>query len=206
MNKQPFIICSYYTLETPYQDISHKYLIPSIEKLQLKSDVRGIENKGSWQLNTSYKPQFIKEMLEKHNENIVWIDVDAEVLSYPYLFEEIPEEYNFAAHMLNRNDWYNIKLEPHDERELLTGTLFIRNNQNAKTIINIWTEECKQNKAWEQKVLQKIFEQYNIKICELPIGYSYIKTLPDGSKPNIQCPSPVIIHNQVSRLLKNKIR
>jgi hypothetical protein len=176
--------------------------MPTVVNLGLKSDIRGVGNLGSWSANTSFKATFILQMLEKHQEDIIFVDADAEILEYPKLFEEIPEEYNFGAHILDRNSWYQRDYGK-DRYELLSGTLFIRNNERSKEIIKLWVEECgKYPNKWEQKIFKEVLEKNKEKIYQLPLEYCYIKTLPDGSEPNIKCDRPVIVHNQVSRKLK----
>lgn len=200
-----FIIISYFTLDTPYVKVAHEYLMPTVQKLNLKADIRGIFNLGSWQKNTSYKPKFIREMLDRHTEDVVFLDCDAEILKHPELFNNIPSEFNLAAYTLDKNSWY-LNNYGEDNQELLSGTLFVRNCEESKRILDKWIAICETTSIWEQKVLQNVIKEENIPIYNLPISYCYIKSLPDGSKPNINCENPVITHNQVSRKLKKLIK
>jgi hypothetical protein len=123
-NKLSFIICSYYTQNTEYEEVARNYLIKSLSAFpNLKSDVRGVENLHSWAKNTSYKAQFIIDMLEQHTENIIFVDCDAEIISYPELFDNIPNKYNFAAHTLDRNKFYGVNLDEIHFKGLLSGPL-----------------------------------------------------------------------------------
>ena len=202
---QNFIICSYYTLDTPYQQVAHDYLMPSVHKFNLESDIRGILSLGSWQANTSYKSQFILWMLEHHKKNVVFLDSDAVVHLYPQLFHEIPEEFNIAAHILDRSAWYGSVRNP--QYELLSGTAFFRYSLETLRIVEKWIEKCKENpRIWEQQLLQRVLEEANTKIFELPLSYCYIASLPDGSSPLVKCEDPVIVHHQKSRELRNTIR
>jgi len=200
-----FIICSYYTIDTPYAEVVHNYLMKSLNSLNLKSDIRGVENLGSWQLNTSFKPTFILQMLEKHKEeNVVFVDADAEVLEYPSLFDEIPEQYTFASHTLDRGEWYN---NNETRQELLTGTLWIRNCERSKEIIREWIDECAKTKNWEQRVLEQVLFKNNEKVFQLPVEYCWIKTLPNGNDPYVKPVGKIFVrHNQVSRELKKQIQ
>jgi hypothetical protein len=200
-----FRIVSYYTVGTPYVEVCHKFLMPSLKGKNIKSDIIGIPNFGSWLTNTSYKATFIKLMLEKHpEENVVFLDSDATIEEYPKLFEEIPEEYLFGCHFLDRAKWYN-KPELGEEKELLSGTLFCNNCLKTKEIINEWIKECSNfPKVWEQRLLARVLKRENIKVYELPLEYTYIKTLPNGESSYIKL-KPIILHHQVSRKLKNKI-
>ena len=201
-----FIICSYFTIDTPYQDVAHEFLMSSLyERHIADSDIRGIISLGSWSKNTSYKPTFIKQMLEHHpDKNIVFLDADAEVLQYPALFDQVPKECNIAVHLLDRDKWYNRNTGGDDE--LLSGTLFVRNCKESHDIVDRWRELCAvQPTKWEQKLLQDVIKERNEKIFELPISYCYIKTLPNGSEPHVKCEFPVIVHNQVSRELRIQV-
>jgi len=199
-----FIIVSYYTLNTPYQKVAHDYLMRSLSKLDMESDVRGVNSLGTWQRNTLFKATFVKQMLDIHaNKNIVFLDADAEVLKYPALFDEIPEEYSIAAHYLDRGKWYR---NGDISKELLSGTLFVRNNNDAKRIVNKWEHACNSHKMiWEQFLLQATVEQEKSLVYELPIEYTWIKSLPNGSAPFVKPNGPIYIqHNQVSRKLKKR--
>ena len=201
-----FIICSYFTMNTPYQAVAHDYLMPSVFERSIPSDIRGVESLGSWGKNTSYKPTFIKRMMVLHpDKNIVFLDADAEVVAYPELFDHIPEEYNIAVHILDKDRWYN--RSNGGEEELLSGTLFVRNCETSHNIVNRWIGLCSlDEKKWEQKVLQDVIDEMEIVIYELPISYCYIKTMPDGSEPNVKCEHPVVVHHQCSRLYRNTIK
>ena len=204
-----FIVVSYYTIDTPYQDVAHEYLMPSLCKMGngIKSDVRGVPNLGNWQKNTSYKAQFVSTMLEHYTDNIVFLDCDAEVLKYPSLFDSIPQGYNFACHILDRSKWYGIKYDEQDSKELLSGTLFVRNCVESRKIVTEWMMTCKMSpNVWEQKVLDMVLKKNNIPVYELPMSYCRILTLPSGKAPIVECNDPVIVHHQCSRTLRNKIQ
>jgi hypothetical protein len=201
-----FIICSYYTLNTPYVEVAHKFLMSSLVKFpHIIKEVIGVENLGSWQANTSFKPKFLLAMLNKHpSKNILFLDCDVEINGSLDLFCNIPLEYNFAAHYLDKNKWYG-KNYGKDYLDLLTGTLFIRNTVKSSQIVQKWLEKCTNCNIWEQKILQKVLVEFDEKIFNLPIEYCWIKSLPNGAKPIVQVKAPIIVHNQVSRVLKKVI-
>jgi len=201
-----YTIISYYTLNTPYVEVAHKYLMSSLKLLkEIKSDINGVHNLGTWQKNTSFKPTFILKMLEKYQDNVVFVDCDATINEYPSLFENIPEEYSFACYILDRNLHYGKSFSDDYKYELLTGTLFIRNNEKSKEIVRKWVHECSQSKMWEQKILQKILKEYKEEVYQLPLSYCYLFSLPNGLEPIIKCEKPVVTHHQVSRLLKREV-
>lgn len=202
---QPFVITSYYTLDTPYQQVAHDYLMPSVQKLNLDSDIRGIQNLGSWQANTSYKSEFVWQMLTHHKKDIVFLDSDAVILEYPHLFEQIPEGFEVACHLLDKNAWYGNIYDP--QFELLSGTAFFKYCQATLNLVSVWISLCKKNpNVWEQQLLQKAITSTQSKFYPLPLSYCWIVSLPNGSRPIVTPPDPIIIkHHQVSRQLRNKL-
>lgn len=202
-----FIITSYYTKNTPYENVANEYLIPSLEKIDCKRLVKGVENLGSWQLNTSYKPKFILEMLVQNpGVDVVFVDCDAKITSYPRLFDEIPSEYYFAAHILDRQQWYRREYSNNDRFELLSGTVWFRNCDESKKLIQEWIKQTENSKIWEQRVLYDIVKKNLIPISFLPISYCWIVSLPNGDLPFVKCDKPIIEHYQKSRELKQIIK
>ena len=199
-----FIVSAFYTKDTPYKDILYSQLIPSLDKLNIKYNVEEVENKGSWLKNVAMKPLVILNALEKYpSKNIVCLDADCQVLEYPSLFNNIPEEFDIALHILDWDTWY--KNNSH-VKEVLSGTIWLRNNEKMRNIVKLWYEKAIQYNSWEQKVLAEVLEQQKIKIFELPIEYCFLNTLPDGSSPKVQCDKIVIKHFQASRKYKRLIK
>lgn len=204
MENGGFIVTSYFTLGTAYADVCHKFLMPTVRGLQLHSDIRAVPNKGTWLKNTAYKPEFLRAMMETHKENLVFVDVDAQINFYPGLFLEIPEEYYVAAHFLDKNAWYGRDYGS-NRFELLSGTLWFRNCAQSKLLLEAWDSACKSTNTWEQKVLQQVMTDLGITCFELPLSYCYIGSLPGDREPLVKVENPVIVHNQVSRKLKRTI-
>ena len=73
------IIVSYYTKNTPYEDVMKQHLLASLKKWNLKYDVEAIGDFGNWQQNTHYKAKFIKRKLLQHKKPVVLIDEDAKI-------------------------------------------------------------------------------------------------------------------------------
>lgn len=175
-NKTPLFV-SYYTKGTIYE-WKVRTLESSLKKLWLKYDIVGIENLGSWQKNTYHKAKFIREMLDKHPHNdLVFVDADAVVWEYPELFENINED---------------IAVRVFKGKEILSGTVFVKNSDRGKEIINRWIEiNKKYSNRWEQKNLADVLKNYEFK--PLPDEYCYIQGLEKRKKA-------VIEHFQASRI------
>ena len=91
-----FIVVGYYTRNTFYEDHAQIF-VKSMQLFNVPYYVEAIDNLGSWVLNCTYKPIFIKRMMEKFPDcSIVYVDVDAECLSYPELFHDL--DYVIAVH------------------------------------------------------------------------------------------------------------
>ena len=181
-------------------------LKPSLEKWGLPYDISYIEDQGDWSKNTNYKSTFILEMLNKHKCSVIFVDADAEILQYPKLFQEIPDEYDLGGHYLNwRKMWKN--QEGNSRRDFLSGTLYIPYKEKTINLVQAFIKQIKKNpNLWEQKNMQKVIESHkDIKIYNLP--YSYITfPLHNGQVPThmVKEDDIVIWHTQASRKFKNR--
>lgn len=197
------IYISYYTISTPYEKVVNQYLIPSLIRWNLPYDIEPIENLGSWTANTHYKVTFLKKMLLKHKQPIVFLDADATIEQYPSLFDTLSNSnYDIGVHYFDTNLFWRgqIGLE---KREALSGTLYLNYNSKVLNFLDEWIEENKRLNQLEQKNMQGILKKFEDKlnIFSLPIEYATIirkdNSIPDYIK------NPVIIHHQVSREFKN---
>jgi len=201
-----FIITAFVTSGTPYEEVLHDYLLPSIEKFNLEYNIEVVENKGSWLKNVAQKPKIIKEVLQKYpSYQVVCLDADSEIKRVPELFSQIPLEFDIACHYLDWNSWYGYTDSP-PVLELLSGTLWINNTQNTQQILNQWESLSENSEKWEQKVLAEVINKNpSVNVYKLPVEYCYISSLPNGDPPLYQSEYPVIVHHQVSRKLKKLI-
>lgn len=197
------IFISYYTRNTPYEEIMNTRLLPSLKTMNLQYDIQEIPDLQNWNANTAYKSKFIHEMLLKHKKEVVFCDADATIVKYPELLFKIPMEYDVAAHKFN---WYLHwrKQAGNPKRELLSGTMLFRYNDKVLNLVKNYIQACEDNPGiWEQKTLQKLIqEDSNIKLYDLPAEYCAVvlqnNELPDYIK------DPKIIHWQASRQHKRR--
>lgn len=192
-----FSVVSYYTVNTPYEKIVLN-LTQSLLKFELAHDVQGIQSKGNWYKNTQYKAQFLLEMLDKHQENIIWVDADAIIQQYPVLFDTL--DCDVGVHY---RQW---RLKKCPEGELLSGTLYLANNEKIKQLIRRWVNniyESKDPRVYDQKILQftiKESKDLDLKVHQLPATYCQIfDSMKDAGEP-------VIEHFQASRKNKRLIK
>lgn len=196
------IYISYFTQGTVYEEVMNELLLPSLKKWKLKYDIQGIKNKGSWSLNTAMKSKFIIDMLNKHNDDVIFLDADATIEQKPILFNNISKKFDIACHYLDWGTWY----KKTNKKELLSGTILLRNNNKVKKLCKEWHENAINNSRWEQLILADILkERKDIKVYELPLSYCYIKSLPNGKDPFVKL-NPVILHHQVGRKYKRNIQ
>ena len=189
-----FIIVSYYTLKTLYEEKARKF-IGSLKKYNIPHYVEAIDNLGDWYKNTGYKPTFLKRMLKKFpEENIVWVDCDAMFFAYPNLFQTL--DCNIGVYLFDTA----LHKRGGTKFELLSGTIFLRNNEEVSCLIDNWEQECKKNpRVWDQKSLEKILQN---KYHKLPAEYC---TIYDVMRRTVK--KPIIVHYQASReVRKNKGR
>ncbi len=185
-----WIIVSYYTLNTFYEDLA-ECLIKSLKKYKILHYVEGVPNLGDWHKNTNYKPSFLLRMLEKFpDKNVIWVDCDAELLQYPILFDSLncdiaAHEFDRRLYQTRRKDWL---------KELLSGTLFLRNNKQVRDLVEKWRLECEKSpQIWDQKSLEKVL---NGDYYRLPAAYCQIHKVMRTVK------SPIIVHYQASRRVR----
>ena len=186
-----FRIVSYYTRNTSYE-LEAKKLMESLEKLGLPYEVEVIDTLGSWQKNTHYKAIFIRRMMEKHDEDVVFLDADCVVRRYPKLFDEI-NAYEYVA---------DIAVHYFQGKQLASGTLYFANCPFVQALVDSWIEENKKNpNGFDQKNLQNVLERgwKNLTVFHLPPEYCKIFDLMADVK------DPVIEHFQASRRLKEEV-
>jgi len=191
-NMIPWIVCAYYTHDTLYER-KVKTLIGTLDLYKILYYIEAIDNLGSWHKNTNYKPTFVKKMLRKFpDSDIIYVDVDARFMKYPILFDTL--DCDIAVHEFDRSNWPKGR-----GKEVLSGTIFLRNNERVFNLIERWEDECKKNlEIWDQKSLEKIL---NGNFYRLPGEYCKIF----GVMRKIK--EPIIIHYQASRgVRKNKGR
>lgn len=188
-----FIVVGYYTKDTLYEQQAERFMASLLE-YKIPCHVKAIDNLGDWHKNTSYKPTFIRECMAIFPDlDIVYVDCDAEFMSYPDLFDTL--DCNIAVHYFDRK---------HHGRhcsgfEILSGTIFLKNNNEMRALVEKWEARCKHRPyIWDQKNLAAVIgkDYYNLpeEYCTINITMGHVK-------------EPVIVHYQASRLVRaNKMK
>ena len=146
------MVVSYYTIGTFYMQYAQR-LVASLKRYKILHHVTGVPNLRDWYKNTGYKPTFLAGCLKAFLDvDIVWVDCDAEFRSYPILFDTLDGD--IAVHRFERKLY-----QPHSPcmPEVLSGTVYLRNNEKVRGIVDEWVEECaKHPHVWDQKSLAKV--------------------------------------------------
>ena len=186
------IVVAYYTVGT---QINYKAMVPrftqSLKKFRLKYDIEEIRDKGSWRKNLGYRPEFFLKMLDKHQQSILSIDVDATVCQSPYLLLSNPP-CDVAFHCL-------ANCKP------CGGTLYFANTKMARKVLRDWKQkEIKMpNSRSDEFALRAVFCEkgcVGIQVVRLYLPQSYLR-VPQYRKAGVKA---VIDHDMVSCTSKHK--
>ena len=199
------IISTFVTENSPYEKIAEDYLIKSAKNFNISIEVIKMENFHNWNRNVAQKPLAIKKLMKQYpNKNIVMLDADATIEKPLDLFETLDKtQHDIAVHILSWELWYNRPGDP--VKELLTGTMWLRNCNKVKELCDLWYHEYTRTSQWEQACLSTVIKNGNYDVYELPIEYVAIDSMPNGDAPYYKIKEPVIKHYQLSRTLKRGI-
>lgn len=153
------------------------------------------DNLGSWRANLNFKSQSIMDaMAEFPGKNIVFIDADAVVRSYPTMFDELSERRvsDIAVHYLRGV-------------ELLSGTLWIANTEEGARVVREWHRQAEAHPELRHQVcLQRVVAAYEkrglVRVYRLPIEYTCI-----FDHPLRRGKVAVIEHFQASRRYRRRL-
>lgn len=180
------LIVSFYT---PNYRFEHERLWRSLVKFDFDYRIEPIASRGQWIDNVYYRAEFVLAMMEECQRDIVWLDVDAEVLRSPDLFRNFTGD--FCAGVFH---WPPYENHPNGFEEVLGGTMYFAYNDRVLDLVRLWvrlnTELPRQKRS--QIVLQKAIESWSGVWCHLPDEYVYIPRF----MPNVT--NPVIMHHQAS--------
>jgi hypothetical protein len=126
-----WLAVTFYTVGTGYErEVSRLLQSAQVHNIDLHAYAK--PNLGSWRANLNHKSAVILEAMTEHpDKDIVFIDADAVVKSYPALFDNLTsDKYDLAAHFYQRSMLYH--------GELLSGTLWIANTDAGRGIVERW--------------------------------------------------------------------
>ena len=192
-NKMPIVV-SHYTRATGYeQEIEH--LKETLENLKLDYEFEVINTLGSWRANSNYCAKQVQCALINHpNRNILRVDADARFNSRPILFEDPSFDADIAACI------YDFSYRPN---ELLGGTMFFRNVDRVKHLVDLWVQfacnSCRRQERNGDLLQEILLLNSHIRFTSLPPEYCKIFDKMED------CGPAVIEHFQASRRFKRTV-
>tara|TARA_Y100000296_G_C5167966_1_gene255733 strand:+ start:1622 stop:2299 length:678 start_codon:yes stop_codon:yes gene_type:complete len=222
-----FTVVSSFTKNTRFDySIYADRLKESMKRFNLDtSHVQEIQGGDTWKFNVSQKPRFIRKKLYEINEPIVWVDADAQFMSYPSLFDTF-EKISFAARFYPKQLTRTI---------VGSGVVYFAPTQQAFQLLDDWvlwndtrytnfiknSGRYRGDQTYLDKVLKKcmsikrncpccnkVFKYYfggwisrGLNYIELPESYSLIYSKKYKKRKDM---SSVIMHFQASRKYKNQ--
>lgn len=161
---KPKLISFYSDIDrNKYYSKSAYLLKMACEKNNIDYDIVELPSLGSYMLNCLRKPKFIKDMMNKHKCNLIWMDCDTELRDSFSVFDDIEHDIGFASHTGNIQ---GIKASP----------VYFKYGEKFNYIIDYWIQECENglriNKyeldhdALKHSVIPKIHKEIKIFIIE----------------------------------------
>ena len=199
---RPFVVVSFYTRGTSYEKEVRK-LITSLRKFALPYHIFDFEPMGTWRANLNYKSACILQAMEMYpNKDIVFIDADGVVRQDPVLFDglSVDGKHHVAA------TFHKYAPESGDSDELLSGTLWFKNNGMSVGLVREWHNVAlEQPFVRHQKCLHIAIKRLQgngnpIKVYRMPWEYTcifdYVRS---------RGKQPVIEHFQASRRFRDEV-
>lgn len=158
-----FIVCCFYT--ESYHEHAMR-LKGSLDKFNLSYYFSQVEDAGYWEANTRLKPHFVLECLNKFPEkDILYLDADAIVKQPIDYFNNVTADVAF----------YKTKGMPGMSHDYLASTMFFKNTEPTKALVQQWiTEQVDgKNTQVDQDSLDQAMIKFEDKISmeSLPAGY-----------------------------------
>ena len=162
------VITSFYTEGTGYEQEADR-LRKSLEAIGVEWFIDSVPNLGSWEANASYKANFMRNMLDKFQRPVVWVDADAVFHSYPTLFDSI--EADIGVFYLTWKESGQVV------ESLRSGTLYLEPTEATDRLIKQWLENNQRNPnmTFPQQNLHDAVEQTpDLRVYKLPREYCCI--------------------------------
>lgn len=198
------IVVSFYTPDGPYPEYAMR-LEASCKALGIDHLITEMNGHGSWVKNVAQKGPYMLRLMETLNHPILWVDVDAEIISEPKVVYDVDEDFAIYADLKPRK-WKPTgrtralelpKLWPDPPKWFLTGTVFFNNTQASRVLLETWAELCQSfPTSYQQLLLQECWCQVKIKTIWLPQSYCKIRHMAWRAKEDDR--PAVIVHDLAS--------
>lgn len=193
-----WLAISFYTTGTGYaKEVEN--LKASAVALKVPLTVYSVPPRGSWRRNLDWKSAVIlKAMDENPGLDIVFLDADARIRSWPAVFDHLSfvGEWDLAACLFKES-----RLE---RDELLSGTLWIRNCPETRRLVEAWDRYGRRHpEIRHQKCLSLVIRAWagEVRFYRLKNEYTRIY-----DHPGMRGVTPIIEHFQASRRFRGHLR
>jgi hypothetical protein len=157
----PYVVCAFHT-DDPIYNAEIARLRASLVAHGLPHVIKTIPPMKKWRHGARHKPTFVRAMLaEVAPLDVLYLDADAEVLSYPSLFDR------FEGSL-------GVYLRP--GKELWSAILYVKNDDRGREYARLWEESLELFPTrHDQTCLHHVVETYGATIGglqPLPVEYS----------------------------------
>lgn len=134
-----------------------------------------------WFANVRFKPEFIeRQMYGYQDENIVWVDADAQFLAFPELFKTL--DCDLSARLFDIPKDFPPIYPSGVKQVLFSGCVFVRNHLRIRDFVKHWGDCIRGNPdthTVDQFALNRAYKNCHeeMQFHPLPVGYSYIPGL-----------------------------
>lgn len=188
VGKNEPVFVNYYTVDNGYEKYARN-LEKTLKYNRLEYDIQAVKDKGDWDSNTRFKPEFVLRMFERYpDRDLVWLDADSVVVSVPIKLLNCKAD--VAGHY-------------REGKEFISSVMFFKNCPKTKSFLQEVCDLLKSGEKrefGEQKFFQEVLdawkEKKGFKFEDLGPEYCYIMGL---KNPDVD---PVIEQHQASRTLK----
>ena len=179
-------VISYYT---PKYRLTVEPLLQSLIQYEMPYEVTEVPDKGNWTENTYYKPYYIREQLDRHDCDLIWLDADAELVAYPEYFDIIKED--LGIYVRRRSQLYG---------EVVSSVIYLKNCKEVKELVDWWIKSEEKDTMrghleqyhLERAVLEHFFHRGTVTLFYFPDRYAVIDGITTSKEP-------VICQHQASR-------
>jgi len=145
--REPLFI-SFFTGDPYYKECAIS-LERDLSQLGIESEIEEKNNLGFYWKNTLQKPEFILNKVMKHQRDLVWIDVDTRIFSYPDKLKSWNSNIILASHT---GTLEGIKASP----------IGIKYNQSSISFLEKWTQVSNERIAKNEIDLDHDLMKYEI--------------------------------------------
>ena len=159
------IIVSFYSdLEPEKQYAEHAVkFINNVKSANLKYDVQELQPLSTWQEIVRFKPQFILDMLDKHNSPIMWIDIDNVIIDFEAIKVLDTLECDIAA-----------PKETETSFRTSVNAIFVNNTPEARRFVEEWNNKCKVGKYEDHIPFTETWDELEaVSKLELPVTFTH---------------------------------